>query len=240
MPAKTVQNQAASPSEAGKTFEGLFFEMDNVALSGRRARYEVLKSILAERRITLEPVMFSRYCLHSSPAHFMGNFLKNMNYTGATAEEVIERLYREVADLLMRGPAPVNPGLVKFMDKAVSMGADIGGISMLPPASAEAISEKLNLNKWNVKLVVFQQVEKNFPSADNWLKLGKTLNKNPRRCLAITSSMASSKSALAAGLKCIAVPDEFTAFQDFSGVNQVAENLADVNPDEFFKQVHFG
>jgi beta-phosphoglucomutase-like phosphatase (HAD superfamily) len=70
-------------------------------------------------------------------------------------------------------------------------------------------------------------VSKVFPSADIWLKTAKAMNIKSRRCLAVGGNMAACKSAMSADLRCLAVPDDFTSFQDYSGADLVLEN-----PDE--------
>ena len=48
--------------------------------------------------------------------------------------------------------------------------------------------------------------------------------------IAIGSSQIAWEGGLTAGAACIAVPGEYTAFQDYSGAKMVLESLSDVKP----------
>ena len=69
--------------------------------------------------------------------------------------------------------------------------------------------------------------------------MAKAVGRNPKRCLAVVSSMATTKTALAAMMNVVVVTDEFTEYQDFCGANLVCADLKEVKPDEFFEQISF-
>ena len=70
-----------------------------------------------------------------------------------------------------------------------------------------------------------------FPRADDWLKMLKQCGKERCTLVAVVSSQVACKGALTAGAACIAVPDQFTSFQDFSGAKLVLDSLSDEKPD---------
>lgn len=217
----------------------LLFEMDNVALGARRIRYEVLAGILKEQNIELAPIQFSRYCLHPVPAVYMPEFLAAMKYTASTPEQVIERLVNETTSRLMQKTTVISDGLIKWIEAARSRGAAIACVSMLPLASAEGIAAHLGFDRWGVQIISGSPADKGFPRAEHWLRMAKAVGRNPKRCLAIVSSMATTKSALAAMMHVVAVTDEFTEYQDFCGANLVCADLKEVKPDAFFEEISF-
>ena len=233
--AKKVDQQAEGVSARS----ALIFEMDNVALGARRIRYEVLSGILGEQGIELSPILFSRHCLHPSPSVYMPRFLETMKYTAATAEQVVDRLNNETTSRLMQKTTMVSEGLVKWMDAAVARGAAIACASMLPQASAEAVAEHLGFSRWGVQVFAGFPVDRNFPRAEHWLRMAKTIGRNPKRCLALVSSMSTTKTALAAMMHVVVVADEFTEYQDFCGANLVCNDLKEVKPDVFFEEISF-
>jgi len=217
----------------------MIFEMDNVALGARRIRYEVLAGILKEQGIELSPILFSRHCLHPAPSVYMPAFLTAMKYRAATPEQVVERLVGETTSRLMQKSTMVSEGLVKWMTAAQARGAAIACISMLPLASAEGVAAHLGFERWGVKVFSGSPADKGFPHAENWLRMAKAIGRNPKRCLAIVSSMSTTKTALAAMMHAAVVTDEFTEFQDFCGANLVCSDLKEIKPDEFFEQISF-
>ena len=216
----------------------LLFEMDNVALGARRIRYEVLAGILKEQTIELAPIQFSRYCLHPAPSVYMPSFLAAMKYTAATPDQVVDRLINETTSRLMQKTTVISDGLLKWMEAAQARGAAIACISMLPLASAEGVAAHLGFERWDVK-VFSGSGDKGFPHAENWMRMAKTVGRNPKRCLAVVSSMAATKTALAAMMHVAVVTDEFTEYQDFCGANLVCSDLKEVKSDAFFEEISF-
>jgi beta-phosphoglucomutase-like phosphatase (HAD superfamily) len=234
-----MSKQEEQQVEGVSSKSALIFEMDNVALGARKIRYEVLAEIMKEQGIELTPVLFSRYCLHPSPAVYMPAFLEAMQYTMAPPEQVTERLMGETTSRLMQKDVHVHPGLVKWLDVAKERGAALACLSMFPQATAESIAAHMDFERWNVQVFSVSSSAKDFPHADGWLRMAKTLGRNPRRCLALVSSMAAAKSALAAMMNVVGVPDDFTEFQDFCGANLVCSDLSSIKPAEFFDEISF-
>lgn len=226
-------------AEGASARSALIFEMDNVALGARRIRYEVLAGIMKEQKIELSPILFSRYCLHPAPSMYMPAFLAAMKYTAATPEQVVERLIGETTSRLMQKTTLISDGLVKWMDAAVARGAAVACVSMLPLASAEGVAAHLHFERWDVKVFSGAPADKGFPHAENWLRIAKAIGRNPKRCLAVVSSMATTKTALAAMMHVAVVTDEFTEYQDFCGANLVCSDLKEVKPDAFFEEISF-
>ena len=234
--AKKEEQQTANGVSAKSA---LIFEMDNIALGARRIRYEVLAGILKEEKIGLSPVQFSRYCLHPAPSVYMESFLETMKYKSATPEQVVDRLTNETVSHLMQKSTTINPGLIKWIEAAQARGAAVACISMLPQAAAEGVAAHLHFERWGIKVFSATPTDKGFPHAKNWLQMAKAIARHPRRCLAIVSSMTVAKTALAAMMNIVVVPDEFTEYQDFCGANLVCTDLKEVKPDEFFEQISF-
>ena len=218
----------------------LIFEMDNVALGARRIRYEVLSGILKEQGIELTPIQFSRHCLHPAPAAYMADFLAAMKYTAAKPEQVVERLIGETTSRLMQKTTAVSEGLVRWMDAAIARGAAIACASMLPQAGAGAGARPGGVGPWGGPVCsARRRAPQVFRRADPWLRMARTIGRNPKRCLTLVSSMATTKTALAAMMNVVVVTDEFTEFQDFCGANLVCSDLKEVEPNAFLEEISF-
>ncbi|MDD2239834.1 MAG: hypothetical protein PHI93_04135 [Kiritimatiellae bacterium] len=228
-------------AEGTSAKSALIFEMDNVALGARQIRYEVLASILKEQKIELSPILFSRYCLHPSPSAFMASFLKQMAYTASPPKQVIERMMGETVSRLMQKTTVVNDGLIQWIETAVSRGAAVACVSMLPQESADAVAAHLGFERWDIQVysALPHVDDRSFPRAEHWLRIIKAIDRTPTRSLALVSSMFAAKTALAAMMNVVAVPDEFTEYQDFCGANLVCAELKKVKPSVFFEEISF-
>ena len=237
----TAKQEEQQPAEGASAKSALLFEMDNVALGARQIRYEILAGILKDQRIELTPIQFSRHSLHPAPAVYMPAFLAAMKYTAATPDQVVERLNGETTSRLMQKTTVISDGLIKWMEATQARGAAIACVSMLPQASADAVAAHLGFDRWGVQVYSgLPSVDnKGFPRAEHWLKISRVIGRNPKRCLALVSNMATAKTALAAMMNVVAVTDEFTEYQDFCGANLVCADLKDVEPNAFFQEISF-
>jgi beta-phosphoglucomutase-like phosphatase (HAD superfamily) len=66
----------------------------------------------------------------------------------------------------------------------------------------------------------------------------KAIGVPARRCVTVVESAVACNAALEAGLRCVVVPNEFTAYQDFGGADQVVEDLKDVHANELQALLH--
>lgn len=213
----------------------LFFELDSVALGARRIRYEILAGILREQDIALDEITFAKHALRlDATLSYIPALLDALGYTGS-ADQVVQRLFGETTSRLMQKDADVAPGLIPWLDAARARNSTVCAVSLLP--SADEIAKHVRLERWNASLFVPAAIDKPYPHVDYWLRAVKSIGKIPLNCLAIVSSAESAKVALSVGMNVIAVPDSFTAFQDFSGVNYLCENLSDLKPDRVFDEL---
>jgi beta-phosphoglucomutase-like phosphatase (HAD superfamily) len=87
--------------------------------------------------------------------------------------------------------------------------------------------EKLKLSADDIYIANAERCGRAAPTAQDWLQLAKEMGISTALCTVAATSASSSKAALCAGMRCFAVPDRLTAFQDFSGADYVIESLDD-------------
>jgi HAD superfamily hydrolase (TIGR01509 family) len=89
----------------------------------------------------------------------------------------------------------------------------------------EAVLEKFEIFQYFEVVVGGDDVENVKPAPDIYLKVVAELNAAAGECIAIEDSETGLLAAKAAGLKCIAVPTEFTGMHDFSQADFLVEDL---------------
>jgi beta-phosphoglucomutase-like phosphatase (HAD superfamily) len=235
-------NTEVPPAEqdTAKTKESPFailFELETIAANGRRAAFEVLKSILAEHNTKLEQAHFSRFCLHPSPDQYLPELLDVLGVK-LSADKLAEDITSGLVMHLTSGNTSLSKGVAAILNEAKSRGVALGALTALPESSAKNVVKKLGLAEWDISLYsAADEIDEVFPRSDSWLKLAKAIGRSPRRCLVFVSHKMSCRSALAAGMNCVAVPDEFTAFQDFGGADKVLDTLEDVPAQELLAEL---
>jgi len=216
----------------------LFFELENTAVNGRRAAYELLKSMAEEKGLELTPALFSRYCTASRPEFYIETLVDALGAKKLSTDKLLDDVSSGLAMFYGSGEAVLNEGLKRLIAAVREQGVAVGALSALPEDAAHTLMDRLGLSDAGVELIVFEDIDATFPRADTWMKIAKRMDKPPRRCMVLASSATASKAALSAGMRCVAVPCEFTSFQDFGGAEMVIDSFHDCDLDELVKLVY--
>ncbi len=223
-----VENKAIEISDFA-----LLFELEHLAVAGRRATFDLLKSMLGEKKITLTAPSFSRYCLYSAPSQFMSDLLEFLGTKKISEDKLMEDLASGLSMFYSSKQAVLQPGVKEFIEKTIERDVPVAALSLLSEDAAESLMSKTGLHDLDIEVFAFEENGQDLcPRADTWMKMAKSMSKDPRRCVALASSAASCKAALSAGMRCLVVPDEFTSFQDFSGAEMVFDSLEDCKAGE--------
>jgi beta-phosphoglucomutase-like phosphatase (HAD superfamily) len=215
----------------------VLFQLEDVAVNGRKITFDVLKKALGEQKIDLSIPVFSRYCLNSTPQSFLPGMVEPLGIRKVSVEKLVDHVNSGIAEQASASNAKLSPGLGKILQLARERNFVIGVISTWAEEIGQALLAKLGLNDLGARLFSFKDVNKVFPSADIWLKTAKAISIKPRRCLVVGGNMAACKSAMSADLRCVAVPDEFTSFQDYSGADLILESLDEMSAKEIVNTV---
>lgn len=212
------------------TTHALIFELEYVAAKTRAVEFASIQSAAKTKGVEVSPVAYSRSSM--SPLHraAVTDVLKRAGKKTDAIEKAVAEVDKTVANYC-ENEAELDKGLAKLIKATQSRGIPIVAFTALPEAVAKKLMTKLGLDAMGVELLIPEEVKDSFPRADDWLKMLKQCNKENATLVAVVSSQVACKGALTAGAACIVVPDEYTAFQDFSGAKMVLESLSDEKPN---------
>ncbi len=219
-----TEKKKARPTHA------LIFELEYVAAKTRAVEFEAIKSAVSSKGVELTPVMFSRSGMSPQHRTAITNVLELAGKRADAIEKAVAELDKTVADYCTNA-AELDKGLEKLIKATQSRDIPVLAFTALPKELAQSLMGRLGLDAMGVELIIPEEVKSSFPRADDWLKMLKQTNKEKATLVAVVSSQVACKGALTAGAACIAVPDEYTAFQDFSGAKMVLDSLTDEKPD---------
>lgn len=116
--------------------------------------------------------------------------------------------------------------LIKLLkEKNIKLAIGSSGIKQGILSILQNIQES---NSFSV-IVSGDDVKNQKPHPDIFLKAAKDLQVNPSECLVLEDAQPGIEAAKAAGIKSIAVPNEYTKNQDFSKASLIMDSLEDVN-----------
>lgn len=208
----------------------LIFELEYVAAKTRHIEFLSIQSAAKTKGVEVTPIQFSRSSM--SPLHraAVTDVLKRAGKKTDAIEKAVAEVDKTVAKYC-ESEAELDKGLAKLIKATLARGIPVVTFTALPKATAEVLMKKLGLDTMGVELIIPDDVKAVFPRADNWLKMLKQCNKEHATIVAVVSSQTACKGALTAGAATIVVPDEYTAFQDFSGAKMVLDSLVGEKPD---------
>jgi beta-phosphoglucomutase-like phosphatase (HAD superfamily) len=231
--AKTETKPAA---EKPKAREVLFFELEFVAVNGRQLMFDVLKQVMKSKDIDVTPALFARCGLTPRPGKAIqamieasGRNLTTGDQLTEQAENLLSKAFADKAVLVKELPALIKAAQERNI-QAVALSA-------WPEAVAKELMKKTGLDALGVDLVALDSTDPIFPRADHWLRILKQRGQEEIPLIAIVGSRAACKGALTAGATAIALPDAYTAFEDFTGAKIVLDTLGDRSAKELLDLV---
>lgn len=216
---------------------GLLFELEKMAVPGQRLLFEVCQKVLKDKQVALTPVMWLRYGLSTPLAQGLDRLLTTVDKKSLAADKLAHEIQDMFLREITRHAAKLNAVLNALLMEAARHNFKIGALSFLPAKQAQALLAHLGLQE-RVRLQVMYKADVVVPTPDCWLMTCNAIGIPARRCVALVESTVACNAALEAGLRCIVVPDEFTAFQDFSGADWVTEDLKEVQVKDLQALLH--
>ena len=230
-----MSTEAAVKDQSGKQVApveyGLLVDLDGVGLAGKKAEYQAASRALGSGKLN-QPA-FMKHCMLASPEQYAEKLIEATG-SSVSAAKLIEQVRTTVAEQLSAAGS-LQEGLSKFIHAATGKTSAIGVMTALPEELANSMLARFGLAQANVKLLAVKDPEKGFPRADLWLKLARQLGKSPRACVAVTANQLGCKTALSAGMRCIALPGEYSGHEDFSGADLVLDSWDDMSAKDIFE-----
>ena len=203
----------------------LLFELENILVHGRQIEFQVIKSVLSDKGIKPSTMDLVRLCMDKSSRDFLTPLLADAGKARLSKEKIEEELEEAMHKALASGKQSPSAPLMTLLNEAGKRGHILGALSNWDKETAAALLSRLGLDIPRSNTYSCRE-HWHSPSVDGWLRLAKAVGVPPGRCLCLVTGLKSYRAALSARMSCVALPDEFTAFQDFGGADMVIDVLA--------------
>lgn len=153
----------------------------------------------------------------------VANFLKEKIETPLNAEDLIKKKVAKYMALLKN--IKLMPGIKELLVKVKKNHLRMAVVSGAPRSEAIPSLQYPGIFSY-FDVIISQEDAKNpKPAPDAYLLAAKKLNVLPKECIALEDSETGVASARAAGVYCIAVPNEYSKNQNFSKANLKIESI---------------
>jgi HAD superfamily hydrolase (TIGR01509 family) len=203
----------------------IVFDMDGLMVDTEPLSRQAWAKVLMQYGHTLDDGTYGRMIGHRSDVS--AQVLLDRYAIPLTAGELISRK-EAVFDGFRAKGVPVMPGLMALQ-------AEIGRrkLSWAVATSSSRHHAQLILNQLSLAdscqaIAAGDEVRSGKPAPDIYLLAAERLNISPELCLALEDSLPGMQSALAAGMRVVAIPNPHTNKSDFGAVHHVFDSLYEV------------
>jgi hypothetical protein len=206
-----IQEEQDTPTIA------LLFELENIGFQGRKVVFDELKSVLADKDMKLTPVLFSRCCVDQPIEKGLPKLLELLGHPRVSAEKLVPEILQGIRASLVDN-TPKSPAALAGLLKAVSD---------LDQDAALQLYAKLDIGEPEEGAVVALESDAGTSESKAWKSAARSMEALIPSCVVLTTSSSSSLAAVASGMRCIVIPDDYTSFQDFGGTDTILDALDD-------------
>lgn len=219
----TGNDNAGSDSEP----TALLVELEFVGFNCRQLMFNSASKLLGDKDVTLTRPLFSRFFMRSSMRQALTDFLAHQGKGRVSAERMEETMCENVSSQLLAPASGPLPAFTKLIKRASQKNLVLGALSCMPLEQARQLASRAEFPENEGNLVSLAESGRCCPGIDTWMRLAKSIGIPAARCMAVATSEMSSRAALAAGMRCAAIADQYSAHQDFSGCDYVFDALDD-------------
>lgn len=141
-----------------------------------------------------------------------------------TWDQLAQAHWHELISIIKRDLGP-RPGLIDLVNGLVKSGYPLAIASNSPSDYVEQAVKVIGLREFFSCVVGRDQVAQGKPAPDVYLAAAQCLSIAPACCVAFEDSPTGLQAALAAGMKCIVVPNDHLPHADFTGAYLRCETL---------------
>jgi len=204
----------------------LLFDLEHVAIDGRQIAFDVVKTVFADRDVAVTPPLFVRYCLDAPVATYTEALLRALDKPRLSAAKIAGEIAQGVRLTLSGGNIALRKGCAELIDSAEQRGMAIGAISFLGADLAEQVFKKAGFDAEKIVLHAIDEDAGRSLRSQAWEDLARRVGTPPGMCVALAADSATCRAALVSGVRCSAVPDAYSAYQDLGGVDYVFEEMS--------------
>jgi len=208
-------------------FKALIFDMDGVLIDSEPLHKQIEQDILIELGIH---VSLEEHFKFASMGKEMWNFMEKRY--GFNRKTTADELHKEKAKRYLKAltSKPILPidGLKELAQHATSRGLKLAVASSSSIKNITLVLDAIGLTSYFTLIVSGEQVPRNKPFPDIYIKTAELLNLDPSECLVVEDSANGMKSAKAAGMYCFGFRNLSSGNQDISSADRIVNSLSEI------------
>ena len=206
--------------------KAVIFDMDGVMIDSEPLWEKAERILMARRNIDYSPTY--REKIVGLNQNDSAKLLRETFNLSETVKEIIaERI--DILLTLYQKELELVKGILNLLEELTDKGLILALASSSPLRAINYVLDKFSLRKYFPKVVSGDDIQLGKPHPDIYLHTAKELGVKPEECVVIEDSINGVKSAKAAGMTCIAIPDRRLNREGFKAADLIGDSLDIIN-----------
>ncbi len=202
--------------------DAIFWDNDGVLVDTERLFFDANRAIMREQGVELDRATFVEWSLRRGVSVF--DMIENASQ--AEREALRDSRNAIYVDSLMAG-VDVFDGVESTLE-ALHGDVPMGVVTSAYPDHFDLIHEATGLMRFFEFALRGGDYGRHKPHPDPYLTAAERLGVAPERCLVVEDTERGLRAAIAAGMRCVVIPNELAVDADWSGAHEVVESVSDV------------
>jgi len=205
------------------------FDFDGVLADSMAINYLAKKQLFLPFGFKLSKEEFIRIWINPESREKEGNkYYVKLHGINVAIEELREK-QKPIFESIFLEKSRLMPGALGLLRSLRKKGVPLGIVSSNYRYSIGIVLHKFSLERDFDFVIAAGDCENPKPHPEPYILAAKKFGCSPGEVLALEDSANGVQSAKAAGCKCIAIPNKFTAAGDFSRADAVVKRFSEIN-----------
>ena len=194
----------------------ILLDHDGTIIDSEAQHFRLWQAVLASHNVAFSYEYYQKY---NAGVPTAANAQQIVDYFGlhVSSEQIAAEKHSATHAFFAHNACPPMPGALQTIEGFIARGYVLGLVTGADRLAVNATFNAYNLARYFTTVVTGDDVERSKPAPDVYLLAAQRLGVRPEQCMAIEDSATGLAAALAAGMRCIAVPNEMSQHQAFDG-----------------------
>lgn len=204
------------------------FDMDGLMVDTEYLHHKSFSAVLKKHEITPKPN--KQGVIHISGVSAEANWERFMREHSFSADiHKLTDMKNKAQESLLQQEVRAMPGLGELIKDLKKRHIKIAIASSSVRNHINLITDSLRLTEYFDAIVSGEDIEQGKPAPDIYLRAAGELGVSPGECCALEDAMNGVRAAKSAGMKVVAVPNNFTQHENFDQADALVPTLLAVN-----------
>jgi HAD superfamily hydrolase (TIGR01509 family) len=202
----------------------LILDFDGVIVDSEGMQLEAVNLVLAGYGIRLQDEDWITFCVGHKTRDILERLLGDSVDSGEF-DRLVAAKSAAYRSLVQAGQPVARPGIRELIQQAQAAGYRCGIASATPEADIRDVVSRLDLASYFDAIVSADAVPRPKPAPDVYLRAAALLGVEPSRCVIVEDTPTGLAAGRAAGMRCVAFPNRWTAGMDLGAADYLVRTL---------------